>query len=45
MPLKDPLAVILMLDSDRDEITPADWEAQKKWIDEQLADATTVDLS
>jgi hypothetical protein len=37
LPAESPLAVVLMLDSDRDQISLNDWEGQKKWIDQQLA--------
>jgi tartrate-resistant acid phosphatase type 5 len=34
-----PLVTALMLDSSMPRMTPAEWEAQKKWIGEQLADS------
>jgi hypothetical protein len=37
-----PLVTALMLESSMPRMTPADWEAQKKWIDEQLADSTAT---
>ncbi len=32
-----PLVTVLMLDSSMPRMSPAQWEEQKKWIDEQLA--------
>jgi tartrate-resistant acid phosphatase type 5 len=36
----EPLLTVLMLESSKPRLSREDWEAEKKWIDEQLASST-----
>ncbi len=38
LPVDKPLVRVLMLDSNKPRMTPEDWTAEMRWIEEQLAD-------
>lgn len=39
LPAKDPLVAAIMLDSDHDNLSAAQWEEQRKWLEHELAGA------
>jgi tartrate-resistant acid phosphatase type 5 len=42
LPVEKPLVTILMLDSNKPQISPDDWLAQMRWIEQQLAQPKTT---
>ncbi|HEX8522297.1 MAG TPA: metallophosphoesterase [Tepidisphaeraceae bacterium] len=42
LPVEKPIVTVLMLDSCRDLMTPAEWQAETKWIETELAKPRTT---